>query len=540
MTTSSPPAGKASHLRRDAGIIGLLFASTTSIIGSGWLFGSFHAAKLAGPLSIWSWVVGAVVILLIALCFSELGALFPRSGALVHMSHASHGKGLGQIWGWILFLSYAAVPAVEAEAVLTYTNNYLPYFIRHGSDGLLTPIGFITCAALLGVFALINLLTVKKLLTVNTIITWWKIGVPILTIIVLMLWSLHAGGRGHGHVWHADPQGYSSTGIFIALPMAGIVFSYFGFRTAIDLGGESANPGRNIPLAVIGSVLLSALIYILLQVTFLLALNKGDLAQGWAHLSFADEAGPFAGLAVALGVAWIAPLLYIDAIVSPGGTGLIYVTGGARILFAIGETKGGPALLTKLNAAKIPWVGVVIMWAVGVFFLLPFPAWQLMVQYITSITVLTYGIGPVALMVLRRSQPHMERRFTLWGANIIAPIAFICSNLIIYWTGFKTNEFLFVLLGLCIVASAAYYRYIAKGSLSDFSWKHVGWLLPWFGGLWIISYLGSINGGIGVLSFWTGNVVIILWSLFTLWLALRSALPAAQTTRLMAELEDTL
>ena len=55
------------HLRRDARIIGLLFASTTSMIGSGWLFGSYHAAKVAGPLAIWRWVVGAIIIMLIAL-----------------------------------------------------------------------------------------------------------------------------------------------------------------------------------------------------------------------------------------------------------------------------------------------------------------------------------------------------------------------------------------------------------------------------------------------------------------------------------------
>ena len=114
------------QLRRDARIIGLLFASTTSMIGSGWLFGAFHAAKIAGPLSIWSWIVGAVIIMLIALCFAELAALFPKSGALVHMSHASHGEGLGRIWAWMLFLAYVAVPSVEAEAVVTYANNYLP------------------------------------------------------------------------------------------------------------------------------------------------------------------------------------------------------------------------------------------------------------------------------------------------------------------------------------------------------------------------------------------------------------------------------
>ncbi len=246
-----PTTGKSAHsLRRDARFIGLLFASTTSMIGSGWLFGAYHAAKIAGPLSVWSWVVGAAIIMLIALCFAELAALFPRSGALVHMSHASHGERLGRIWGWMLFLSYVGVPAVEAEAVVTYANNYLPYFLQPHSNGLLTGTGLAVCAALLGLFALLNLLAVRKLLSLNTTVTWWKIAVPVVTALVLI------GVSSHWDVWSADASSYDFDGIFTALPSAGIVFSFLGFRTAIDLGGETANPGRNIPLAVIGSVLL--------------------------------------------------------------------------------------------------------------------------------------------------------------------------------------------------------------------------------------------------------------------------------------------
>ncbi len=135
-----------------------MFASTTSIIGSGWLFGSFHAAKLAGPLAIRSWIVGGFIIMLIALCFAELAALFPKSGALVHMSHASHGEGLGRVWARMLFLAYVAVPSVEAEAVVTYANNYLLYFIQPNGAGLLTTAGFFVCAALLAIFAWLNLL----------------------------------------------------------------------------------------------------------------------------------------------------------------------------------------------------------------------------------------------------------------------------------------------------------------------------------------------------------------------------------------------
>ncbi len=101
--------------------------------------------------------------MLIALCFAELAALFPRSSALVYMSHASHGEGLGRIWGWMPFLAYVPVPPVEAEAIVTYANNYLPYFIQPQSNGLLTASGFVVCALLLGVFALLNLLAVRLL-----------------------------------------------------------------------------------------------------------------------------------------------------------------------------------------------------------------------------------------------------------------------------------------------------------------------------------------------------------------------------------------
>jgi amino acid transporter len=517
-------------LRRDARIIGLLFASTTSMIGSGWLFGAYRAARIAGPLAIWSWVVGAVIILLIALCFAELAVLFPRSGALVHMSHASHGEGLGRIWGWMLFLAYVAVPSVEAEAIVTYANNYLPYFLQPGSDNLLTTTGFVTCAMLLGVLALLNLLAVRKLLHVNSTITWWKLAVPLLAIVVLIAASTH------WDVWAADPGSYRFSGIFTALPAAGIVFSYLGFRTAIDLGGESSDPSRHIPIAVIGSVLITAVVYVLLQVGFLMALRPADLANGWTQLSFTGEAGPFAGLAATLGIGWLATLLYIDAYVSPGGTGLMFLTGGARILFAVGEMRSGPAWLTALNKAQVPWLAVLVMWVVGILFLLPFPAWQLMVNYITSITVLTYGLGPIILLVLRRNRAELERPFRLRGAGVIAPLAFISSNWIIYWTGYTTNSYLFLIVAVGFVLYALYYHFVARNPVADFGWRNVAWLFAWFGGMWVLSALGDVGDGYGVLGFWQGVIAVAVWSFIVMALAMRSALPAEETAKMMARM----
>ena len=539
-TSSEKVTGRA--LRRDAGIIGLLFASTTSMIGSGWLFGALHAAKIAGPLSLWSWVLGAVIIMLIALCFAELAALFPRSGALVHMSHASHGDGLGRVWGWMLFLSYVAVPSVEAESIVTYANNLYPHLV--GSAGVLTGLGFVACAILVGLLALMNLLAIRWLLALNNTITWWKIAVPLLTAIVLIVAGAHEVGplwtQGKS-VWTAASNSYDPNGLFIALPSAGIVFSYLGFRTAIDLGGESANPGRNIPLAVIGSVLLSALVYILLQIGFLNSVKPQDVLNGWGKLNFPGVKGPFAGLAMMLGFGWLATLLYIDAAISPAGTGLIYVTGGSRILFANGEMKAGPRLLTKLNSGQVPWVSVAIMWVVGVIFLLPFPAWQKMVTYISDITALTYGLGPIVLLILRRDHPDLNRPFRLFAASIVAPIAFICCDLIILWSGFATVNYLFAIVLIIFLLYLAYYYLIAREAGANFGWDHIWWLGVWFGGMWILSALGGHDlGGYGVLGFWSDVVATAVFSLVVIELAKRSSLPAAETGRILIEIENTL
>src|SRR6202007_943112 len=96
-----------------AGVVGLLYASMGSIIGSGWLFGALNASMQAGPFRMSFWTLGAHAGLFLAFVFAELSTMFPNSGALVHMVHVSHGDMLGKIWSWILFLAFVSVPPVE-------------------------------------------------------------------------------------------------------------------------------------------------------------------------------------------------------------------------------------------------------------------------------------------------------------------------------------------------------------------------------------------------------------------------------------------
>ena len=110
-------------------------------------------------------------------------------------------------------------------------------------------------------------------------------------------------------------------GIFAALP-AGIVFAVQGFEQAIQMGGEARNPARDMPRAVIGAMVIGTIIYLMLEVAFIGALNPANLLHGWAGAIVGKgDFGPYATIATGLGLGWLALLLYIDAFISPAGTG---------------------------------------------------------------------------------------------------------------------------------------------------------------------------------------------------------------------------
>ena len=123
-------------------------------------------------------------------------------------------------------------------------------------------------------FNVINLLAIRLVLRVNNAITWWKLAVPALTVIALI--AVHFRAQNFFQYGFA-PAGLGGT--FAAVSGSGIIFTYLGFRQAIELAGESANPSRNLPFAIIGSVLLCILLYCGLQIAFIGALEPRQPRQ---------------------------------------------------------------------------------------------------------------------------------------------------------------------------------------------------------------------------------------------------------------------
>src|SRR6195952_4673850 len=113
-----------SSIQRNIGPVALLLTGLGSIIGSGWLFGAWKAAKIAGPAAICAWVIGAVVILAIALTYAELGAMFPESGGMVRYARYSHGALVGFISAWANLIAIVSVIPIEAEALIQYMSTW--------------------------------------------------------------------------------------------------------------------------------------------------------------------------------------------------------------------------------------------------------------------------------------------------------------------------------------------------------------------------------------------------------------------------------
>lgn len=222
------------------------------MVGSGWLFAALAGASYAGPASLISWVIAAVLFIFIGLAYAELGSMLPFSGSLVRIDHYAHGSISNYLLGWAYLIGAATTVAMEAEAIIMYTNKYLPVF--SSASGYLTPLGITAAAALIALFTLIQIIGVNVFGKVNTAITIWKFIIPSLTVVLLISLYFHPSNfTAYGGFM---PLGWSA--VFSAMIPSGIVWAYEGFRQALEYAGEARNPHRDVPLALILSILITA------------------------------------------------------------------------------------------------------------------------------------------------------------------------------------------------------------------------------------------------------------------------------------------
>lgn len=516
-STRKPPM----QFRRSISTMGLLFTSLSCMIGSGWLFGAYYASRIAGPAAIVSWGLAGFMIIFIALSFAELSSSLPVAGGISRFAQFSHGTLVSFCMSWLAWLSCVSVAPTEVQAILQYSTQYFPWLTTNANGiHLLTIPGFAVACVLLLALAGFNMITIKILTNYNAAITIWKLVVPIICAIVLLV---HVKFDMHNFtaVGGFAPMGWH--GILWALPTAGIIFSFLGFREATSLAEEAERPQIAIPVAVVGSVIICILLYELIQIAFISGLQPHMLKDGWQHMSFTGDAGPFAGLASALGLGWLVILIYSDSLISPLGTALVYTATTARLNYAMSKNNYIPAIMLRLNKRGLPVHAIFFNFLIGLFLFLPFKGWQALVAFQSTAIVLAYIIGAVSLLALREQLPFLHRPFKLPYKKVISYITFNVCTLMAYWSGWEIiwHLMLSLLLGIIILFT---YRVFKEKTHSDLNIKSSLWLIPYFGGLSVISYLGSFGGGINLIPFGWDFLVIAIFSAIILTLSYYSRL----------------
>ena len=384
-------------------------------------------------------------------------------------------------------------------------------------------------AGILFSLLVINLLGVKWMSHSNTMITWWKIAIPVMTALVLIFTGFNAENfTSHDFA----PEGAS--GIFSALAAGGVVFSLIGFRTVIELSGESKRPQRDVPMAILGSLLICTVIFILVQIAFIGVVPADQLAEGWAHVVTNGASGPFAAFAVILGLGWLATILYVDATISPLGTALVFTSGTSRLVVAMSRNRNIPKFFGKIARSGLPVRALFVNWIVGMILLAPLPGWDLLAGIVSATTMLTAAVASLTLIALRREHPELPRPFRMPAARITGTISFIFASLITYWCGWNVNETVLVVLGVGVMLLALTVPGMgSKGR--ELRIEHALWLIPWLGGLFTLSLLSDYSGGLGIIPAPLGELGVIVWCLVIAPLGVRSSLDRKTSRRILDE-----
>jgi amino acid transporter len=266
-----------------------------------------------------------------------------------------------------------------------------------------------------------------------------------------------------------------------------------------------------VPFAVIGSILLALVIYVLLQIAYIGAVNPSDVMKGWSHFNFAS---PFAELAIALNLNWLAILLYVDAFVSPSGTGTTYMATTTRMIYAMERNNTMPKMFGNVH----PFYGVPrqAMWfnlLVSFIFLFFFRGWSSLAAVISVATVISYLTGPISLMALRRAATDLERPLHIPAMKVIAPFAFTCASLILYWAKWPLTGEIILLM---VVALPVYFYFQAKSGFAGWGrdLKAAWWLVAYLPVMAVLSLIGSKQfGGFGILPYGWDMLTVIAFSL---------------------------
>lgn len=456
--------GDHGGLKRSMGLFALLMFSVGSIIGTGIFVILGEAIPKAGPAVIVSFVLAAVVCAFSALSYAELAGTIPVSGSSYSYAYATLGEIIAWVCGWCLMLEYGVSVAAVAVGWGQYLNEFLatfgitipPEFANPpGESG-----GVFNIPAVIVVVACMFLLLrgASESATMNNIMVLLKLGVLIFFCAVAF-----TAFDGSNFAPFA-PLGIAGIGAAAGQ----VFFSYIGFDAASTAGEEAKNPKRDLPLAIIGSLIVVTVFYLLVTIATI-------GADGGQPADYEGQSGEAVLAKVAnevTGGTWAGAIIALGAVISIFSVVLVTMYGQTRILFAMGRDGLLPRVFTRVNPRTQTPINNTIIVAVIISILAAFvPLGQL--AEATSIgTLFAFMIVNAGVISLRRSRPNMDRSFKtpLYPVTpilgVVGCLYLISSLASITWLVFA----LWLTLGMIIYFTYGYRRSrLARGESADWT-----------------------------------------------------------------------
>jgi amino acid transporter len=502
-----------SKFQKHISTFSLMMTGITSIVGSGWLLSTQKIANVAGPAGLVSWVVGALIALVVGLLFVEIGSAYPSAGGIGYYANVTHGRFCGFLTSWVNWLCIVAVPPVEAQGIIQYLSQISPFWNQFYDipSHSLTHIGIAGAIILMFAFMLINYWSVRLFIRFNNIFTMIKIIVPLVTVAALM----YSGFHPHNFTRVSDggfmPFGFKS--IFISIVSCGVVMSFNGFQAPLTFSEEIASPKTMLPLAVAGSILISLLLYLLLQVAFVGSLSHSVLAHGWQQVNFRS---PYVELLLAANLQLMVMIVYVGAVVSPGVCGAAFTASGSRIMYSLSREGHLPQFLSEIHPVfKNPRNAIITTMVLGCIFLFIFRGWYQLVAVISVLHLFSYLPAPIVVIsnrIKNRASHSKSRQFVLPFANILAPLLLITLSVLLFFAGWPLIPELLILVipGICFYA---YYESRTKYETPfTQTLKGVSWLILYFVGLCFIVYIGHNDSPANIISTQTSMILLVILS----------------------------
>jgi len=389
---------ESSHLRRAIGVLDLTALGIGAIIGTGIFVILGEAIGDSGPAIVLSFLLAGVTCAFSALSYAELASAIPVAGSAYTYSYATMGELLAWIIGWDLILEYAVSVAAVAVGWGQYFNELLDtVFGLQLPDALAAPPGeggSFNLPAVFLVLAVTALLIVgvRETARANTVMVVIKLAIVVLFI------ALAVTGFDSGNLSPFAPNGFD--GVVTAGSV--VFFAYIGFDAISTSGEETKRPGRDLPIAIIGSLAVCTLLYILVSLTASAALPYDRIA---------GQEAPLAEVLRALGFDWGATVISFGALVAITSVVLTILYGQTRIMFAMCRDGLLPRSFAKVSERRLTPVRITATFGILIAVVAAFVPLTEIVKLVNIGTLFAFVIVNIAVIVLRRTRPDLQRGF---------------------------------------------------------------------------------------------------------------------------------